>query len=245
LSQSLNFPNDTAHCAECQADFPIENAAAYRVETPANKQPENITIEQTDDSMTMRYVPAFGKWALYGNMAAIYFCVLMFAGSYAFLVFAFVREGNIIGLIGVSVMILPMIGFIFFMFYNEYKALFCDWTIHLDANEVRLELRCKKHRKTIAIPRTSIVEACPNPRESSPFPMRFGRFPDFLWSRRPFGGHLLLADGTKHYLPLGTTDQHKAGEITIWMLTTINGFLAAHPASRVEAAKRLGMRLRL
>jgi hypothetical protein len=230
LGQSLDFPAGIAHCTKCQTDFPIETAAVY-LDVPA---PENITIERTDDSLTMRYVPDVSKGTLYAQVAVACFCLLMFAGMFVWLAVRCILEGNIfLGLMGASV-ILPAMGVIYLALINETNAFFCDWTIFLDANEARFELRCKKHRKTVVIPREKIIEACPNTQSSNPLlHVRLGRFPEFLWCRDSTGGHFLLDDGTKHYLPLGTTEARrrtKMYEVREWMLATLNEFLAAHRA---------------
>jgi len=225
-------PTFVAQCDSCHQSFPIENAAAYRIDTVENKQPESITVEQTDDSLTMRYVPTYEKSKLYANMICGYICILMFAGMLGALVFwAIHAEGMAIGFwIIFFALIVPMIVFSCFCLTEETNVFYCDWTIHLDTTEARFELRCKKRLKTIVIPREKIVEALPNERTENPFKMvRYGYFPDFLWSRKHFGGHLLLEDGTKHYLPLGTLDNRKQQEVTNWMLTTLNRFLVAHP----------------
>ena len=122
----------------------------------------------------------------------------------------------------------PLYVFLYFTYMQEIKALYCDWTIYLNADEARFELRCKKHRKTVVIPRDKIIEARINDNRSFK-KIRFGHFPEFLWCRECVGGHFLLEDGTKHYLPLGTVNERKRHEARNWMIATLNGFLAAHP----------------
>ena len=82
----------------------------------------------------------------------------------------------------------------------------------------------------MVIPRESIIEAKANDDAKNSFKkIRFGPFPEFFLCRDSIGGHFLLDDGTKHYLPLGSIDPRKVREITNWMLATLNGFLAEHP----------------
>jgi hypothetical protein len=54
--ESLDFHTGTAHCESCAADFAMENATAYRIEAMPDALPEFMTVEKTDDSLTMRYV---------------------------------------------------------------------------------------------------------------------------------------------------------------------------------------------
>jgi hypothetical protein len=233
LGQSLDFPAGTAHCAKCRTDFPIETAAVYL----AVSAPENITVERTDDSLTMRYVPDADKRCRYVTIGLYYVTILMIigvlAGLITFLVhYVMVANSGMIVRVSVDVVIaLPMCVFWYFLTMDAKKSCFCDWTIFLDANEARIELRCKKHRKTVVIPREKIIEACPNKSENLFRLVRLGRFPEFLWCRDSNGGHFLLDDGTKHYLPLGTTDARrrtKMYEVREWMLAVLNEFLSAH-----------------
>ncbi|MCL2306200.1 MAG: hypothetical protein FWC43_12725 [Planctomycetaceae bacterium] len=236
-SESLDFPDGTAHCDTCQKVFSIENASAYRIDAMASSQPENITVEETDDRLTMRYVPRFTKWSVFGNEAGFYFCILMFAGMFALAIGLVICDENVQGLwiifwSSFSIVSGAMIVFLYFTLADEKNALYCNWTIHLDADDARLELRCKKRMKTIVISRAKIIEARSNEREELHKMFRFGYFPDFLWSRRIYGGHFLLKDGTKHYLPLGSVNIHKRREVRNWMLTTLNRFLASCPGRR-------------
>ena len=227
----------TFHCHSCNADFPIDQGIAYRIEAIPGGQPESIALERTDDSLTMRYVPNFSKWVLYGNVVAGWFCILMFVGMFAFSVVLMFQEGkmSMIGLILMSVLcFVPFILFIvwlYFMVMQESNTFYCDWIIHLDTNEARFDIRCKKRCKTIVIPREKIIEARINEDTKGFKKLRFGYFPEFLECRDGVGGHFLLDDGTKHYLPLGSVDQRKVREVTNWMLATLNGFLAEHPRS--------------
>ena len=236
-SDTLDCPTSNAHCHSCNTTFPIDHAVAYRIEVITDKQPANITVEQTDDSLTMRYIPNVSKGMLYGNLAAGWFCIFMFVGMFAFSVVLIVQEQKIsaIGLIVMSVLyFIPftlLIVWLYFMVTQEINTVFCDWTIHLDKNEVRFDLRCKKRRKTIVIPREKIIEAAMNVDTKGFRKIRFGLFPEFLWCRESVGGHVLLDDGTKQFLPLGSVDQRRMREVTQWMLAMFNGFLATHPRS--------------
>ncbi|MCL2710349.1 MAG: hypothetical protein FWE95_05670 [Planctomycetaceae bacterium] len=225
------------HCNSCNADFPIDHAVAYKIEAIPGGQPDSIAVECTDDSLTMRYVPDAEKGMRYVNIVLCYICLLMFVGGFAFSVGMLIYHamilhmGMIIFSAGFLVVMGPMLAFLFFMCYQELKSFYCDWTIHFDTHEARFELRCKKRRKTIVIPRERIVEARINEDTKGFKKLRFGPFPEFLWCRESSGGHFLLDDGTKHYLPLGSVDQRKVREVTNWMLATLNGFLAEHPRS--------------
>jgi hypothetical protein len=227
-SSSLDFPGGNAHCDTCRKDFPIENAVAYKIEVIPHQQPECITVERTDDSMTMQYVPNYDKGYKYFYFGIHYFGVLMFIGMIALSVFLLVREPAVIMfvLLGLSVLVyVPLL----YACMQETKSIYCDWTIHLDANEVQIELRCKKRCKMVVIPREKIIEARRNEGMRGFPKFRIGSLPEFLWSREQFGSHFLMNDGTKHYLPLGTVDQRKVQETTNWMLAELNGFLAGHP----------------
>ncbi|MCL2744921.1 MAG: hypothetical protein FWE67_13835, partial [Planctomycetaceae bacterium] len=234
--EALDFSAGNAHCHSCNTDFPMDNAAAYRIYVKESKQPENITVEQTDDCLTMRYVPNFGKGTKYGILAAGWFCILMFAGMFVLMPVSFAFDARM----NMSILKWCIFSVIFFIplglvltfmclaFYQDIKALYCDWTIYLNEDEARFELRCKKHRKTVVIPRDKIIEARINDNRSFK-KIRFGHFPEFLWCRECVGGHFLLEDGPKHYLPLGTVNERERRMVTYWMLAKLNGFLAAHP----------------
>jgi DNA-directed RNA polymerase subunit RPC12/RpoP len=232
-AESLDFHTGTAHCELCTADFPVEHIASYRIEPTAETQtdtpPEFITVEKTDDSLTMRYVSQHSKMFLYGAWAASDFFLLFLAGVMGWLIIIKILEGSIIGAIFFTLYFGTMYMIPYFLLTDAKNTLFCDWTIHLAPDEVRLELRCKKRRKTIVIPREKIIEARRNEQMELWHMVRVGHFPDFLWSRKPFGSHLLLDDGTKHHLPLGTVDTRKGRDVTAWMLATINGYLAGTP----------------
>jgi hypothetical protein len=238
VSNLPDFPNGRVHCNSCNKTFPIENAVAYKIEVIADKQPDSIAIERTDDSLTMRYVPDAEKGLRRINIVACYICLLMFTGMLAAMIGMLVHNvmvahiGMIIFGTGFLILMGPMVVFLYFACNNDLKACYCDWTIQLDTNEARFELRCKKHRKTVVIPREKIIEAKSNDDAKNSFKkIRFGPFPEFLWCRDRIGGHFLLDDGTKHYLPLGSVDQRKVRDITNWMLAALNGFLAEHPQS--------------
>jgi hypothetical protein len=228
-SSSLDFPGGNAHCDHCRKNFPIENAVAYKIEVIPHQQPECITVERTDGSMTMRYVPDYDKGFKYLHIGLHYFCLLFFVGTFI-LMLAFAILQPIPGLI-MFCLFAWLIVLCYFMYKQELNAIYCDWTIRLDANEVRFELRCKKRSKTVVISRSTIIEARKNETESGFKKFRFGSLPEFLWSRDHFGSHFLMSDGTKHYLPLGTVDQRKVQETTNWMLAELNGFLAGHPGT--------------
>jgi hypothetical protein len=221
--QSLDFPAGTAHCTKCQTAFPIENAVVYLAVTA----PENIPVERTDDSLTMRYVPDDNKGTYYILLALYCLGMLVYGGLFVGLAVHCILEGNTFFLIFASATFFLLMGIAHFGFINDMNAFFCDWTIHLDRNEARFELRCKKHRKTVVIPREKIIEACPNKSENLFRRVRLGRFPEFLCSPGINGGHFLLDDGTKHYLPLGTMDARKRFEVREWMLAVLNEFLVA------------------
>ena len=148
---SLDLPDGTAHCPACRTDFPIDDAVAYRIDMIADRQPEHITVEQTDDRLTIRYAPMFSKAFLYGNLAMCYVCIFMFVGMLGGLLICIMRaEGAaqiiFFGIIGILCVVFSV--YFYLMCMQDRNALFCNWMIQLDSDEVRLELCCKKRSKT-------------------------------------------------------------------------------------------------
>lgn len=234
-SEQLDFPQQTGTCPVCEKNIPVGNLVAWKVEYRESSKPNNIDVEQTDDTLEIRYTADHDKWLVRFNVAASWFVVVMFIGLMAGLLIAFAQtERSLFDWLFLGgFFLLPMgiaLCFIFWMLKQEADAFYCEWTIRIDSERFEIEQRCKKWKNTVSIPRRQIVEALPNEKQESFWEVLRSRNKYlFLECLQPQGAHLLLADGSKQFLPLCSVGNAPSGEeIRKWLLATLNGFLASH-----------------
>jgi len=235
---SLDFPQQTAHCSHCHTKTSLEQVISYPVNVVENKPADDLLVEKTDDRLSIQYSRHIEKGMKYFNLGATYFVVLMFGGMVVWLTYLLLTDEKADlfrnGLM-FSIFVLPlsiMVVFIFFKLTQEANVIYYEWAIHVTRSEMTLLHRYRNCEKTIVIPRGKIVRAELNhERLKLADVFRPGTYPaGFFENREPRGAHILLTDGTKQYLPLLSLNNNKTRDATRWLATTLNEFLATHPA---------------
>jgi hypothetical protein len=214
----FKFRESALHCPACKQVFTITTMRRFMLEhVPYLSEEEQYALpersglhtEQTQEKITIEYVPVLTWKNILKVFSGEIFLTLLFAPMFLFLFFF---DGDRIKMMIMTILFLYLYGPLLFTFlsktlehYDACRSLYASWSIQIDRYRLVIHRQYKGEQTAISydcreIERLRRTECATGLLGNAPSPL-WGHFPSVL-GNTGFGGiELVFRDGTVEYLP--------------------------------------------